>query len=651
GNVITGVPSGILTSNTTYAITGITALNNNYCDNTSPGGLSTLISIQQLPTVSTIAVPSGGAYAQTGNTLQLSDAPPANATGAWSTNNAATATVNNTGLVTGTGEGTPTITYTVTDNTSLQCKNSTTQVVRVYNPDYITKAAGDFSSAATWQIDRDDNTFATSVPVPAGNNYTSIRVQHALNLNQDFQVRSGVNFSLITGGTMTVASGKSFSSLGTVDFANKLVTVKSDANGTGSIGQVASAIANASNVTVERYTDGGNATTGRRAWRLMTSPITGQTIRNAWQEGGATNTGFGTLITGETLTSSQATSTGFDYIGAGNHTSIKEYTNGAWVPLSTNLTTGTQIPLNSQQAYMLFVRGNRTVGATTSGLANIRANGTLRQGSQTVTMGNTAYTVVGNPYASSIDFSSIYQNNSAAIKDQFYLWNSKLGTYGAYVLVTHDGANGGYNATPAQITGVPAQNNDAYRYIPSGSGFFAIPAANASSTTLTIREADKASASNPPVNPFRVITNAANVRNLMVNLNQKNSDSTSILADGFRAKFSADYEGNEEDNSAVKPTNFNENLGLLRNGITHIVEAHDDVKTSDTLQLRMWNVSLRNYEFQIKGDNFTNTPGVKAWLEDSYLGTKQEIDLSGGVTTVGFDVKSDSGSWKSTRFR
>ena len=651
--VVTGKPSGALTANTTYTITNITAPNSNYCDNTSPNGLSTTVAIQALPTVSAITVPSGGAYAQTGTSLlQLNNAPPANATGAWSSNNTSAATVSNTGLVTGTGEGTPSIIYTVTDNTSLHCQKQATQTVRVYNPDYITKAAGNFSTAATWEIDRDDATFVTTVPVPSGTNYTSIRVQHALTLNQDFAVRPGTNFSLVTGGAMTIAPGKIFSSLGTVDFGGKLVTVTSDASGTGTIGQVSSAIANASNVTVERYTDGGNAANGRRAWRLISSPITGQNIRNAWQEGGVTNTGYGTLITGESLSSSQAASAGFDYIaGSANHTSIKEYTNSAWVPLANNGSTGTNISLRTKQAYMLFVRGDRSVQASGAGVTKLRANGILIQGNQSIPLSSSIYTVVGNPYASSIDFGSLISNpaNSAVIKDQFYLWNSKYGTYGAYVLVTHDGTNG-YKATPSPISGVAVQDNNNYRYIPSGSGFFVSPATGVSSGNVIIREQDKVS-NTPPVSPFRVVPNATDLRQLVVNLNQKKSDSTSMLADGFRAKFSADYEGNEEDNSAAKPSNFNENLGLIRNGITHIIEAHDEVKKTDTLQLRMWNMTYRSYELQLMGDNFTSAPGIKAWLEDSYLGSKQAVDLSGSVTTVGFDVNKDSGSWKSTRFR
>ena len=644
-----------LEANTTVTLVSVT--NATGCSY-SLGNSTATIMVNPLPTVAAI---NGPALIANGATVTYTDATTG---GNWSSTYPGIANVisqNNTisrARVNGVSVGTATITYTVGPDGN-GCTNVAELPIQVYDnmlTRYRTTGSGNFSSS-NWEKTVDNGNTWTPSAAPDGNN-TNIEIRDIVTLDVDYTGTENASLRLTerngTDAVLKIAPTHILSSLGGVDFNGKSVIVQSDVTGSGTIGQMTSNINNADNVTVERYTDGGYATKGKRAWRLMTSPVTGQTIRDAWQDGGANSstTSYGTLITGEGLDANTAAAQGYDYIGAGNHTSIKHYAGGAWLPLSSdNSTTGTNVSVRTEQAYMVFVRGNRSVKASGESVANLRAKGTIFQGDQMVDIGTGAYTVVGNPYASSLDFESIHQNNSAAIKDQFYLWNSTYGTYGAYVLVTRDGRNGGYQATPSLTSGVPVQDDDAYRYIPSGSGFFVSPEPNATSTTVTIREQDKAAGNTPPVSPFRVVTNATDLRYLVVNLNQKNSDSSSILADGFRAKFSPDYEGNEEDNSAAKPTNFNENLGLVRNGINHIIEAHGDVKKTDTLQLKMWNVSYRDYQFQMKGDNFTSAPGIKAWLEDSYLQTKQAVDLTGNVTTVDFTINKDSGSWKSTRFR
>ena len=644
-----------LEANTTVTLVSVT--NATGCSY-SLGNSTATIMVNPLPTVAAI---NGPALIANGATVTYTDATTG---GNWSSTYPGIANVisqNNTisrARVNGVSVGTATITYTVGPDGN-GCTNVAELPIQVYDnmlTRYRTTGSGNFSSS-NWEKTVDNGNTWTPSAAPDGNN-TNIEIRDIVTLDVDYTGTENASLRLTerngTDAVLKIAPNHILSSLGGVDFNGKSVIVQSDNTGSGTIGQMTNNINNADNVTVERYTDGGDAKDGKRAWRLMTSPVTGQTIRDAWQDGGANSstTSYGTLITGEGLDANTAAAQGYDYIGAGNHTSIKHYAGGAWLPLSSdNSTTGTNVSVRTEQAYMVFVRGNRSVKASGESVANLRAKGTIFQGDQMVDIGTGVYTVVGNPYASSLDFESIHQNNSVAIKDQFYLWNSTYGTYGAYVLVTHDGRNGGYQATPSLTSGVPVQDDDAYRYIPSGSGFFVSPEPNATSTTVTIREQDKAAGNTPPVSPFRVVTNATDLRYLVVNLNQKNSDSSSILADGFRAKFSPDYEGNEEDNSAAKPTNFNENLGLVRNGINHIIEAHGDVKKTDTLQLKMWNVSYRDYQFQMKGDNFTSAPGIKAWLEDSYLQTKQAVDLTGNVTTVDFTINKDSGSWKSTRFR
>ncbi|MDQ3277264.1 MAG: hypothetical protein M3Q06_03000, partial [Bacteroidota bacterium] len=103
---------------------------------------------------------------------------------------------------------------------------------------------------------------------------------------------------------------------------NGNLTLKSDATGTARIGDLTNGGVNSGNdiigtVTVERHTPAASS----RRYRVVTSPVSGISINEAWQEGGKWNgstanpaNGFGTLITGQAQgTATKANSNGFDY--------------------------------------------------------------------------------------------------------------------------------------------------------------------------------------------------------------------------------------------------------------------------------------------------------------------------------------------------
>ncbi len=623
------------------------------------------VTAQPLPAVSSIMVPAEGAYVQTNATLQLSNSTTG---GIWSVDNITQVTIDNTGKVTGVAAGTPTIAYTVTDNTSLHCQNTATQMVRVYNPDYVTKmAAANFSDPNNWRINRGDNTFITAPSAPSATNanYTSIEVQHPMILDQNFQVGEGKSFTIAGGGMMAINPNITFSSAGKVDFSGRNVTVKSDATGTGAIGQMATAIQNATNVTVERYipltTTNGSAGRTGRAWRLITAPIIDATIQQSWQEGktwtgGATEptAGLGTIITGEGMPG--VMSSAFDFIPASaHHSSIRQYTPGAisgsWDVLSTNATAGTNILIRTQPAWMVFVRGDRTANTSTSaGITTLRATGSLNQGTQnTITIpGTDAYTLVGNPYASPINFEAIY--SASHISKQFLTWNSKNGVYGSYTLIIRNGAND-YSVIPNAFSSGTGTSSSNAQYITSGEGFLVQPAVPGTDGTLSIGEAVKTSSASAGINPYRL--SPSTEQKLYVNLNLVGSDSTATLADGIMERFDASYSTAIDGDDAPKQTNFNENLGIESGATDLIVEARPPVQKTDTVQLKLWNVTTRAYELQVKGDNYAQATaaGLHAYVEDSYLKTKTEVSLSGSVTTLPFTVTGDAASYDLHRFR
>ncbi len=325
GNNTLNTPN--LTANSTYTLTGATSTTNGHTCSASFNQSSTVV-VHQLPTVAAITPTEGNgkAYVQVNNNLQLSDATTG---GSWSTSNGSLASIDGSGKVTGNAAGAPTISYTTAQDGN-GCQNTATATVQVYNPDYVNiTASNNFTNNANWQINRGDGTYTTTgVTAPSASNtgYTSITVQQPLNMDVDFQLPSGKSFNITGSGTMAILPNITFSSNGTVAFNGNAVTVKSDATGTGAIGVMATAIGGASNVTTERYlpqttTNTSGSRTGR-AWRLITAPVTGQTIGQAWQEGLVANTNspavgnttYGTLITGQAQgNSTNAFSHGFDF--------------------------------------------------------------------------------------------------------------------------------------------------------------------------------------------------------------------------------------------------------------------------------------------------------------------------------------------------
>ena len=637
----------------TYVYT-ITDVHNATC--TGANGQSVSVTINPQPTVAAITGPANVAI---GNSITLQDATMG---GAWTIDAPAIASITSsnsspaTATVKGNAVGTATLSYTVT-NTS-NCSTTVTSTINVYDANltvYRTTADGNFSNAGIWEF------LNGSTYVPAANppgNSNNIQIRHNVVLNTDYNGTGSATFAVVTNGTLTIPPNHYLSSAGAVNFNGNLVTVQSDATGTGAIGAVtnASAISGATNVTVERYIP------KKRAWQLITSPITSAIINSAWQEGNIwdstatptrpASTNRGTLITGYAQgNGANATSHGYDFWPAiaNSNSSIRVYQPGANTGIWASLPSIAGVKIRDNAAYMLFVRGDRSITYDT-GFTTLRANGALNQADNILlTIDRTkAYTLTGNPYASPINFEQIY-SASTGIAPQFLTWDSKRGNYGAYILVRRDAPNT-YSAVPTPFTGTGVSLANG-QYIQSGEGFLLQTATAASDGTLSISEASKSPSQTTLPNPFKL--SPGTERKLWINLNLKDGDSSATLADGVLVRYDATYDDALSEDDAVKLANFNENLGIQdRNNNLLIMEARSDIQRADTLQLKLWNVSRRAYQLQVKGDNFVNAAGVHAFLEDNYLKSRQAINLSGdNITTVNFDVNSDAASYASDRFR
>jgi hypothetical protein len=516
----------------------------------------------------------------------------------------------------------------------------------VAGADFRSKASGNFNNPSIWEYDQGGGDWANASTFPVGSNNITVRsgdsvclnVNHAVAANKTFLLNGGAKLSIGANSILSAAANA------TIHFNAQAVTVISNALGTGSIGKIAGTLSGATNVTVERYIG-----TNKRSWRLLTIPVSGPTIRQAWAGANANGNapsgetaGVGTLITGHGATysnPSSAIASGFDFwpgLGGSTTSSIRYYNNASWAS-TTNTPDIKSAP--TQQGYMLYVRGDRTV-TSGEGTTTLRATGALKTGAQTIAI-NQAYTVVGNPFASAINIKNIYSHgtNSSAITNNFWVWDSRLGTSGAYRLMAAS-SNGTYTVIPSGVV-------DSFLIINSGQAFF-VQRNGSNSTSIVIDENDKDTADHAAHLLRPIIPGEES--SLAINLYQANANTLGKLCDGVLARFSDNYNAlPTEPYDIYKLNNFNENLSLVRNNRYLGIESRPYPVSSDTLFLPFWGQAIREYALQINNNQFLDS-GLTAKLIDKFTKTETPLSNSNAATNYSFSVTSDTASSSLGRF-
>ncbi|MFZ4771712.1 MAG: IPT/TIG domain-containing protein, partial [Ferruginibacter sp.] len=430
-------------------------------------------------------------------------------------------------------------------------------------------------------------------------------------------------------GSLTINPLKTLTIPGMANFGGKLVAVKSDNTGSGSIGVITGILTGATNVTVERYIPDNTF----RSWRLLSVPTYGsaQTINGAWQEGNIpleNNTpGYGTQIT-------SPSGTGFDDVSP--NPSMYKY-NGTALEAITN--TGDAIATN--QGYFLYVRGDRSIGmsssTTGSTATTLRTNGTLYQGSQTSeTILANNYGLVGNPYASAINFASL--TRTGGVTNAFYIWDAKkqsgnsLGMYqtfsstNSFVPIISDGSY------PA------GQVNTA---IQSGQAFFVY--ADGAEGSVQIPDSSKAASSGTL--GYKNVSELVKIDSRLYSVVGANT----TMADANVVVFDAAYSNAVDGDDAIKFSNNGENLGILKAGKILAIEGHQPVTAADTIFFKMWNMQAHAYQLELIPQNL-GSQNLVARLEDSYLNTSTVVSLA-DTNRINFAVDATPASYVSNRFR
>ena len=436
-------------------------------------------------------------------------------------------------------------------------------------------------------------------------------------LDIDFTLVSGKSLTISNTGTFTINPTRTLTIAGTADFGGKLVTVKSDGTGTGSIGQIKGTLSNATNVNVERYIP------AKRAWRFLGAPLIGgsnNSIFYNWQNNGSAVANYGVELWSPLGTSAPSSSnSGLAYYFGG--TSIKEYTNNAWSSL-TNTTTSKLFDGNTNNAYSVFVTGPFTTDGsgninTGSSATTLSATGTLIQGTHVKTLTPTAanqYFLVANPYASSVSPLSI--TLSSNIANNFYMWDPNcVGSYNVGQYNNYSRVGGTYSLVGG---GTVYTNSTA---IQSGQAFF-VQVTDNQPATITFNESNKVSGS---TNVFR--TTSTNVQTLRHTL-KKSINGVVTNIDGALGIFYNGGNATVDYNDAAKFSNSTENIALRRTNGSYAIEERPSITDKDTLFVRLTNTLQSAYTLELTGENFTNTPGLTATLKDAYTNSSLPLSIT-----------------------
>jgi len=294
----------------------------------------------------------------------------------------------------------------------------------------------------------------------------------ASNLIKDLTINNtaGVtlNGALRLTGLLTVSTG-AFN-------ANGNLTLASNGASTAQVGPLVAGASITGQVKVERYVQGG-AVSPYRTYRMLSSPVYDNTTSfiNTDVEGNR-SAKFSQLIDNIIISGKTGAAGNFD-VTHNNQASAWTY-NAGFVEIP-NINTA----VNAGRGMYVFFRGNRDNFTSKTNPPfvdpeNVVAdfNGILNQQNVTVTL-NSGYNLVGNPYASTIDWDSVnWGSDKVNINNAIWIWKPSARGYATY------------------INGVGSLGGNSY--ISSGQSFFVRATAAGS---IKFKESIKASSQQPPI--------------------------------------------------------------------------------------------------------------------------------------------------------
>jgi hypothetical protein len=307
-------------------------------------------------------------------------------------------------------------------------------------------------------------------------------------------------FNVVPTGILTLSGSTTTLAAGT-----GVLTLESDATGSATVPAITAGSSITGTVNVERYITGDESYS--RGYRLISSPVSVSNANLVWPNL--------TYISAKTYTTGTLGATnGFDAVGnptmylyrenmapdyssfiSGNNRGIKKINNGTAYNFDVD-GDGTPFTIPAGNGLLLFFRGdkattvNPTLTNTIAKPTTFTATGYLNQGNVVVKNWNTpgssnlsytpgspttvrGFNLVGNPYASSIDWDLITGTN---LSTTIWVYNPTLKVFSTYIK-----GNGG--------VGTNTNGGNVADIIPSGQGFYV--KTTAASPALTFTEAHK----------------------------------------------------------------------------------------------------------------------------------------------------------------
>jgi endonuclease I len=401
--------------------------------------------------------------------------------------------------------------------------------------------------------------------------------------------------------------------------SNGFLTLKSDANGTARVAQSLGTIAG--DVTLERYIPNT-----RRAFRFLASAITTDDIFNNWQQSGNNNSGLGIQITGVAGASPGGIddATGLDKtISGANSMFTFDAPTQSWQTITNTKDNG----LIATNGYRVLVRGDRTTnlyaGTTPAAtVTTIKATGTLNQGSITTPTLATGYNLVGNPYASAINWDATGWNAARTnINNAIYIYNPAV--------------NASVSSTtyPTWAAGV-GTNGMSSAVIQSGQSFFIQTTAN---TTLTFTEA------------YKVTSSAGGYfKNKMENVMRMSLWNKSNRVDDIIIRLAADAQV-DFDNYYDAYSFGAGNMGLasIKNSEKLAIQARPIPINTDSVALYFTTNKIDSFQFKFENTSSFNAE-IELFLADAYTNNLHSI-LSDSI--YNFQVDSNFNSQNEDRFQ
>ena len=400
------------------------------------------------------------------------------------------------------------------------------------------------------------------------------------------------------------------------------ITLKSTAAGTASIAAMGAGGSITGNVTVERYIPSST-----RRYRFLSSPVT--TTVADWR-GEIFITGGGVSSEYTSVGTNNVKSNGLDWTLSGVP-SMFGYTenissgglNTRWEAITSGNTS-----LTAGKGYRVFIRGDRSNAGvldntvTSQSAVTITSTGALNTGNQTLPVtynGSTAndgWNLVGNPYASTIDWNASSGWTKTNVNGTIYIYNPSTNTYG-----TWDGATGTNNVT---------QN------ISSGQAFFV--RTNDVIPVLSCTEAVKVTTAGAAI--FK--TDPENTLRVSLAKNATNSDETIIrFMDGKLDEFNDNDDVRKFINSEV---NVSSNFGLDKYASVNYLNPAS--LTNSLVKLSAWVDENGTYKLNFAGVNsFATTPYVL--LKDKFL--NKLVDLKNNAEYQ-FTITDDAKTKDDNRF-